>query len=675
MQITKVLVANRGEIAARVFRTLTETGRQSVAIYATPDRGSAWSQLADEAIHLPGESAAETYLNGPEILRIAQERGAQAIHPGYGFLSENPEFAAQVVEAGLIWLGPSAAAITALGDKAEARALAQSLNVGTIPGTNEPVRTWAEIRAFAQTAGYPILLKDPAGGGGRGIRELADLSALIQLAADQGVKLAAEDAPDQDSWGQQIGADSALRTSFLEKRLVGARHIETQCLRDQAGNFWLASTRDCSVQRRNQKLIEEAPAFLPPHTETQLREWSEKLFQAVDYVGAGTCEYLVDKDGNAYFLEVNPRLQVEHTVTEAVTGTDLVALQLAIAEGQALPQVLPADPTPRGHALQLRITSEDPARGLLPTGGTVSEIKWPAGPGIRIDAALAPGETIPTAFDSLIAKLIISAPTRQQAVARALRALSELQIAGVPNSASLYTELLSDATLAGDPQQIHTRWLESTHLDPAWREAQGLPATPSGTSGMAAEATDTAGQHVGPANAAGQQIGAANAAGSATSSGPAESAPTWAEIQIELGGKLQSLAVNTVQLREALGLCGVGGQNLGGVPVQPVRRARRNTVGSAGGNAGGKDNAVTAPMPATLMKLPVEVGQNVQAGELVALIEAMKMEQPLYAPKDGVVSEILAQVGDSLSSGQTIITLADQTKENATDEGQVNDAR
>ncbi|OKL49279.1 acetyl/propionyl/methylcrotonyl-CoA carboxylase subunit alpha [Boudabousia marimammalium] len=608
---TSVLVANRGEIAARIFRTARELGVRSIAVYADPDRGATWTKLADEAYSLPGTTAAQTYLNAEAILALAHTAEAAAVHPGYGFLSEEPDFADAIQAAGMIWLGPSAEAIRALGNKSAARALAEQLGVGVIPGTTQPVRTQAELIEFGEDAGFPILLKNPAGGGGRGILELADAAAVGTLWRDHGL--------DPDA---QIPPTHPLRQYFAEKRLVGARHLETQCLRDQHGNFWLASTRDCSVQRRNQKLIEEAPApALTAETEATLAEWSEALFTAVNYQGAGTCEFLIDADNRPYFLEVNPRLQVEHTVTEEVTGTDLVALQLAIAGGGDLTQLAPLADTPRGHSLQMRITSEDPARQLLPTAGTLTEIEWPKGPGIRIDAALAPNEEIPVAFDSMIAKIIVTAPTREQLIARARRALGELRIGGVPSCAPLYEQVLNSPEFT-DPEggKVHTRWLEEQHL--VRLESQTVataPVPPSTGSG------GTGGAH-----------------------------PEWAaEFEIELDGQRRRLRLPQ-ELLTQLG----NGSTERAAPAQLRRRPRREGVAAATTNS----NQVMSPMQATVVRVAVTEGDHVSAGELVIVVEAMKMEQPLAAPVNGTVTTITVGVGDSVSPYQLLVTINPDTE-------------
>ena len=605
---SSLLVANRGEIAARVFRTASELGVRSIAVYADPDRGSAWTALADEAYNLPGETSADTYMNADALLEIAQRSGAEALHPGYGFLSENADFARRVREAGITWVGPAPEVIHALGDKAQARELAQRIGVGVIPGTDTPPSCVQEILEFGRAAGYPILLKDPAGGGGRGIIECADEDAVHALMKDRGLSADAD-----------LRASGAFGQSFLEKRLVGARHIETQCLRDSHGFFWLASTRDCSVQRRNQKLIEEAPApALSEHTLHLLHSWSRALFDEVGYVGAGTCEFLVDADGTPYFLEVNPRLQVEHTVTEEVTGTDLVALQLAVASGARLGDFVGEHTQVRGCSIQLRITSEDPARGLMPSGGTLQRLVWPAGPGIRLDAALAPGESIPTAFDSLIAKIIVTAPTRPQAIARALRALNELQIEGVAHSSPLYSLILNDEDFTVGDGRIHTRWLEGSYLSP--EGLRSLEASLGG--GQTAEGTGIA---------------------SATTASPAQDALT---VDIEIDGKRH-------RLRLPSGLFSAGASPAQDAPTQVVRRGRRSGARSLSADPG----VLTAPMQATVTRIPAQVGDRVNEGDLVLVIEAMKMEQPLYAGVSGTVASLDVEVGQSVSTGQVLLTV------------------
>ncbi|MCS4484608.1 bacteriochlorophyll 4-vinyl reductase [Gleimia sp. 6138-11-ORH1] len=632
-----LLVANRGEIAARIFRTARELGIRSIAVYTQHETDAGWVKLADEAFRLEGTTAAETYLNQTQLLEVAKTAGATAIHPGYGFLSENAEFAGAVQAAGLTWIGPAPEVINALGNKATARQLAISQNVQVIPGTQTPLRNFQELIDFGNQVGFPIISKDPAGGGGKGIIEYASSEAATQFFNERGLPT------DTD-----LPADSLLATSFLEKRLVHARHIETQCLRDSHGNFWLASTRDCSVQRRNQKLIEEAPASgLNPETLTNLQQWSKTLFEAVNYVGAGTCEFLVDEAGNAYFLEVNPRLQVEHTVTEEITGVDLVALQLAVATQGSIKDLVSSANQPRGHSIQLRITSEDPAQNLLPQAGKLHSITWPSGAGIRIDAALVASEEIPVAFDSLIAKLIVTAPTRALAIAKAKRALAETKISGVPTSIPLYEQILSEENFACETGKIHTRWLEENLL------------TPENLAKFAAETT--------PANSPTTQT-----SNGGTASTPKLSLANALEIPIEIDGKrsvlrlpsglLQHLfqAENNLGINPAVpALNGLNnGTSAGVVPTQ-IRHNRRGSKDTlAGGSA-----AITAPMQATVTRVNVTVGQTVSAGDLVCVIEAMKMEQPLYAAIAGVVKEIKVNPSEAVTSGQILLIIDENERD------------
>ncbi len=418
--LSPVLVANRGEIAVRVIRTLREMGLDSVAVYAEADRDTLACELATSAYSLGGKSAAETYLNPEAILEAAAKSGARAIHPGYGFLSENADFASRVAESGLVWIGPSAEAIEALGDKIRARELADSCQVPTITGRSLEGSSVEDALELAQSIGYPVLIKRADGGGGRGITRMNS------------------DSDIRDFYTNLIDP-STLTLCFMEKFISHGRHVETQCARDSFGTFAVVSTRDCSVQRRNQKVVEEAPApFISEELHAALEEYSRALFDAVQYVGVGTCEFLVE-DGNAYFLEVNPRLQVEHTVSEEVTGIDLVREQIRIAQGLPLSEI----PSTRGHAIEVRVTSEDPAQELMPATGRLSAIQWPGGPGVRVDSFIRPGEEIGTDFDSLIAKITVHAPTRIQAIIRLQRALEEFRVEGLPTSAPLLAHILA----------------------------------------------------------------------------------------------------------------------------------------------------------------------------------------------------------------------------------------
>ena len=444
--LSPVLVANRGEIAVRVIRTLRELGLESIAVYAEADRDTLACELATSAYSLGGRSAAETYLNPEAILEVAKKSGARAIHPGYGFLSENADFAARVQEAGLIWIGPSPEAIDALGDKIRARALADSCNVPTIAGKSLEGTEAEDAIALANEIGYPVLIKRADGGGGRGITRFNSDSELREFYTN-------------------LADPQTLSLCFMEKFIARGRHVETQCARDSFGTFAVVSTRDCSVQRRNQKVVEEAPApFISEELHSRLERFSHALFDAVNYVGVGTCEFLVE-DGHAYFLEVNPRLQVEHTVSEEVTGLDLVAEQLRIAHGLPLNIIPPV----RGHAIEVRVTSEDPANELMPATGRLGAIQWPGGPGVRIDSFIRPGEEIGTDFDSLIAKITVHAPTRIQAIIRLQRALDELSVEGLPTSAPLLSHILATPQFRseeGDALGVYTQWLEREESSP-----------------------------------------------------------------------------------------------------------------------------------------------------------------------------------------------------------------
>ena len=441
--INRILVANRGEIALRVCRTATDMGIATIAVYADQDMAAPHTREADEALSLGGDDAASTYLNGDKILAIALETGADAIHPGYGFLSENSEFARAVEDAGIAWLGPSSSVIDALGDKINARRIAQACGVAPVPGVSEPVTSRDEVEAFIASAGYPVVLKRADGGGGRGI-------SIIRTEADLDLFFARHtDAAD-------------LGAHFVERFVEVARHVETQSARDSLGNFHVISTRDCSVQRRNQKLVEEAPApFLPEGAHDKLVEASRALFEHVDYVGVGTVEFLLEPDGNIWFLEVNPRLQVEHPVSEEVTGIDLVREQIRIAQGLALT----TPPEPRGHSFEFRITSEDPSKDLTPTAGRLDEVHWPLGPGIRLELGIDQGDSVQTAFDSMIAKVIVTGADREQALARSRRALAEFSVQGVATPVPVYQDIINDPDFCGvGGFNVSTRWFETTFM-------------------------------------------------------------------------------------------------------------------------------------------------------------------------------------------------------------------
>ncbi|RNI22147.1 acetyl/propionyl/methylcrotonyl-CoA carboxylase subunit alpha [Flexivirga caeni] len=445
--LRKVLIANRGEIAVRVARACTDSGLKSVAVYADPDRDALHVRSANEAHPLGGSTAAETYLDQAKLLDAARRAGADAVHPGYGFLSEQPEFAQAVLDAGLSWIGPPPAAIEALGDKVTARRIATTVGAPLLPGTAGPVSGAAEVAQFAREHGLPVAIKAAYGGGGRGLkvaRTLAEIPDLFDSAAREAV------------------AAFGRGECFVERFLDRPRHVETQCLADVFGNVVVVSTRDCSLQRRNQKLVEEAPApYLSPAQHAELARASKAILSAAGYVGAGTCEFLVAPDGALTFLEVNTRLQVEHPVSEEVTGIDLVREQLRIAAGEPLGY---DDPEPRGHSFEFRINAEDPGRGFLPSPGTVATFEAPGGPGVRMDSGVTAGDVVSGAFDSLLAKLIVTGRTRREALERSRRALAELVVDGLPTVLPFHRAVVTDPAFATDdetPFAIHTRWIET----------------------------------------------------------------------------------------------------------------------------------------------------------------------------------------------------------------------
>ena len=628
--IRSLLIANRGEIAVRVLRTARDLGIRPVAIYADPDIHTLVCDLADESYSLRGESAADTYMNPEAVLAAAKRAGADAIHPGYGFLAEDAAFAQMVVERGLRWVGPSPEAIRALGDKIEARQLAEAHGVGTIPGISNAISDPDQVLEFAAAHGYPIVLKKSDSGGGRGI---------TRLDSDEDVRRYFADLP----------ADSDFSTTFVEKLMERTRHVETQCMRDGHGNFQVVTTRDCSVQRRNQKVIEEAPApHLPADTAATLEDWSRKLFEAVDYVGVGTCEFLVDEDGAAYFLEVNPRLQVEHTVSEEVAGVDLVHQQLRIANGLELSPALPY----RGHSIELRITSEDPADDLMPATGTITKISYPAGPGVRVDSFVREGDVIGAGFDSLIAKLIITGTDRAHALARARRALIEFSVDGLPTSAPLIRHILDHPDFVGpdrhvegfptqarrgrggapgkrqliEPQQprfnVTTKWMENEGILAAVKEQLGVSATPvAAASEVQTFIIEVAGRRM-EMKLPAAIINTAQAAAQATG---------WAA---------QATAKAAMDL-----------------PKQRLR-GRRTRAEQTTGGAGNAD--ALSPIQATVVRVVVEPKSTVREGDLLVVLESMKMEKYIYAQVDGVVEHIHVGAGQGVKSGELLISITAQ---------------
>ena len=595
--LSPVLVANRGEIAVRVIRTLREMGCDSVAVYAEADRDTLACELATSAYSLGGRSAAETYLNPDAILEAARASGARAIHPGYGFLSENADFASRVREAGLTWIGPSPEAIDALGDKIRARAIADSCGVPTIAGQCLENTTAEEAITLANEIGYPVLIKRADGGGGRGI---------TRFNADEELR---------DFYTNLVDA-TTLSLCFMEKFIARGRHVETQCMRDSFGTFAVVSTRDCSVQRRNQKVVEEAPApFVSDELNSRLENYSRALFDTVNYVGVGTCEFLVEED-HAYFLEVNPRLQVEHTVSEEVTGLDLVGEQLRIAQGLPLSDV----PSVRGHAIEVRVTSEDPANELMPATGRIGAIHWPGGQGVRIDSFIRPGEEIGTDFDSLIAKITVHAPTRIQAIIRLQRALDELRVDGLPTAAPLLSHILATTQFRseeGNSLGVYTQWLE--------RE------------GILTEVADIV-----------REQGSNPVA--ASEDGRDECA-IMRSFVIEVDGKRVTLKLPS----DLLGAAASDGTGRAPRPRQPLRRGLRQRA-----NTAEEGPNVTSPIQATVIRITVEEGQQVQEGELVAVIESMKMEKALTAGCSGTISTIHVSAGDTVKAGDVLVSIKEE---------------
>jgi len=585
--VSRVLIANRGEIAVRIARACRDHGVVSIAVYADQDRDAPHARIADEAFALPGTTAATTYLDISALLAVAARARATAIHPGYGFLAENIDFAEAVTGAGLTWIGPPPGAMAALSDKVSARAVALRVGAPLAPGTPNPVSGAAEVLAFAEEYGLPLAIKAAYGGGGRGMRV---------------VNTMAEIGPALESAEREAVAAFGRGECFVERYLVRPRHVETQCLADADGRVVVVSTRDCSVQRRHQKLVEEAPApFLSPAQVTQLRTASKAILAEVGYVGAGTCEFLVSSDGLISFLEVNTRLQVEHPVSEEVTGIDLVREQLRIASGGSLDY---PDPEPRGHSIEFRINGEDPSRGFLPTPGRITGWQPASGPGVRVDAGFAAGDEIAGTFDSLIAKLIVTGADREQALERARRALAEFEVSGLPTVLPFHRALVSDPAFAPtDPRQpfsVHTRWVETEFRTPlpAYR-AEGDEAREPGRG--------TTGRHV---------------------------------VTVEVDGRRMEVALPATLLPGTAG------------PTRSPRRAPR-------GQAGPDGDAVTAPMQGTIVKVAVTEGQAVESGDLLVVIEAMKMEQPLTAHRAGVVRSLTAEVAATVPQGTVLAEIRD----------------
>ncbi|GEB94935.1 acetyl/propionyl/methylcrotonyl-CoA carboxylase subunit alpha [Microbacterium lacticum] len=585
--ITKVLVANRGEIAVRVIRAARDAGKGSVAVYADQDRDALHTRLADEAYALGGATSADTYLLIEKILSVARRSGADAVHPGYGFLAENADFARAVITAGLIWIGPSPEAIEALGDKVTARHVAEKVGAPLAPGTPGPVAGADEVIAFAEQYGLPIAIKAAYGGGGRGLKVARELDEV---------------AEQFESATREAVAAFGRGECFVEKYLDRPRHVETQCLADAEGNVVVISTRDCSLQRRHQKLVEEAPApFLTDEQTRTLYESSKAILKEVGYVGAGTCEFLIGADGTISFLEVNTRLQVEHPVSEEVTGIDLVREQFRLAEGGTLDY---DDPEPVGHSIEFRINGEDPGRNFLPQPGRIHQFKTFGGPGIRLDSGVTAGDSVSGAFDSLLGKLIVTGRDRAEALERSRRALDEFEVAGLPTVLPFHRVVVREPAFTAEDGRfgVFTRWIETEFVNdiPPWDGEAEAPEEPEP-------------RHT---------------------------------VVVEVSGKRLE-----VSLPDRIAVAPV---KIGRPAAAPP--SRRLHAPSASAAASG--DAVKSPMQATVVKVAVAEGQQVVTGDLVVVLEAMKMEQPLQAHKDGVVGAIDATPGTTVSSGHQLLTIS-----------------
>jgi acetyl-CoA/propionyl-CoA carboxylase, biotin carboxylase, biotin carboxyl carrier protein len=586
--ISKVLIANRGEIAVRIARACRDARIGSVAVYADSDREALHVRVADEAFALDGSRAADTYLDIAKLLEVARRAGADAVHPGYGFLAENAGFAQAVMDAGLTWIGPSPAAIDALGDKVSARHIAQRAGAPLVAGTPDPVNGVEEIHAFVAEHGLPVAIKAAFGGGGRGLKVVRESDEI-----DEQFESAVREAVAAFGRGE----------CFVERYLDKPRHVETQCLADQYGTVVVVSTRDCSLQRRHQKLVEEAPApFLTDAQNAQLIESSKAILREAKYVGAGTCEFLVGLDGTVSFLEVNTRLQVEHPVTEEISGIDLVREQLRIAAGEPLGY---DHVETRGHSLEFRINGEDPAANFLPAPGRISTLRLPSGPGVRVDSGVVEGDSVSGLFDSMIAKLVVTGATRTQAIERARRALIEFEVVGIPTVLPFHRAVLDDPAFAPEdaqaPFRVHTRWIETEFTE----TLATLGRTPSA-----------------PAE-------------------EADEAPTLERVVVEVGGKRIE-----VVLPAALALSRGGGR------PSPARRPAARRAGPA--RAASNGTTLASPMQGTIVKVAVAEGAQVAEGDLVVVLEAMKMEQPLVAHRAGTVTGLSAGVGASVSAGTAI---------------------
>lgn len=582
-KITKVLVANRGEIAVRVFRAAKDAGLASVAVYAEPDADAPFVEFADEAFALGGQTSAESYLNFDKILDAAKRSGADAIHPGYGFLSENADFARAVIDAGLIWIGPPPQAIADLGDKVTARHIAEQAGAPMAPGTKDPVADASEVEAFADEHGLPIAIKAAFGGGGRGMKVAYERSEVAELF---------------ESATREAVAAFGRGECFVERYLDKARHVEAQVLADQHGNVVVVGTRDCSLQRRFQKLVEEAPApFLTDEQRERIHSSAKDICRAAGYYGAGTVEYLVGSDGLISFLEVNTRLQVEHPVTEQTAGIDLVREQFRIAEGQQLR--LSEDPEARGHSFEFRINGEDAASGFMPAPGTVTTYSEPTGPGVRVDSGVRQGSVIGGQFDSMLAKLIVTGETRQEALERSRRALAEFRVEGMPTVIPFHRAVIEDLAFVGDENgfDVYTRWIEE-------------------------EWNNELAPYVDPADI-----------------DENEPAPKQ-KFVVEVAGRRIEIALPA-------------GFGVSGGATKPKKRKRAK--GGAGNAASG--DQVTAPMQGTVIKVAVEEGAEVSEGDVIVILEAMKMENPVKAHKSGTVTGLAVEAGQQVNKGVALLEI------------------
>ena len=579
----KILIANRGEIAIRVMRACRELGISTVAVYSEADKNALFAKYADEAVFIGPSPSSQSYLKIENIINAARETGAEAVHPGYGFLSENTHFASACEENGIVFIGPPSHAIDAMGSKITARQTMLAAGVPIVPGIEEGITDPEDAAKVAEDIGYPIILKPAAGGGGIGMK-------IVQSSEELQPALASSQSVARNAFGDD--------TIYIEKYLTEPRHIEFQILADKKGKTVYVSDRECSIQRRHQKLVEEAPApFLTDEQNAALYTSSKAILKEVGYVGAGTCEFLVAKDGTISFLEVNTRLQVEHPVSEEVTGIDLVREQFRIAEGGVIDY---DDPKPQGHSFEFRINGEDPGKNFLPSPGPVNALRFPGGPGVRVDSGVTTGDVISGAFDSLLAKLIVTGSSRADALERSRRALDEFEVAGLPTVLPFHRKIVRDPAFTDSPFRVYTRWIETEFDNDIEPWSGSLPD------------------------------------GSAP--------PARHNVVVEVGGKRVEVSLPTKLVPTA-----GGGTALAAAP----RRSAAASVSTVTGDT------VKAPMQATVVKIAVAEGDKVVKGDLILVLEAMKMEQPLTAHKDGTVTGINATVGATVSSGHLLLSIAD----------------